>query len=92
MLAVQQAALCGARETPSSTSTRWPTPWSKRPRPSGSRSSGFSLGTAVAVHRSLAEGVPGAEYAEIKAGHVFMAEQPDAWHGLVLDFLDRHGL
>lgn len=45
-----------------------------------------------ANHRFLAERIPGAEYAEIKAGHVFMAEQPDAWHALVLDFLDRHGL
>jgi pimeloyl-ACP methyl ester carboxylesterase len=45
-----------------------------------------------ANHRFLAERIPGAEYAEVKAGHVLMAEQPDAWHGLVLDFLDRHGL
>ncbi|MDA1361307.1 alpha/beta fold hydrolase [Glycomyces luteolus] len=45
-----------------------------------------------ANHRFLAERIAGAEYAEVKAGHVFMAEQPDAWHGLVLDFLERHGL
>jgi len=43
-------------------------------------------------HRSLAEGIAGAEYAELKAGHVLMAEQPDAWHQLILDFLGRHGL
>ncbi|MFC3493131.1 alpha/beta fold hydrolase [Glycomyces rhizosphaerae] len=45
-----------------------------------------------ANHRYLAEHIPGAEYAEIKAGHVLMAEQPDAWHDLVLDFLERHSL
>jgi len=45
-----------------------------------------------ANHRFLAEHITGAEYAEVKAGHVFMAEQPDAWHRLVMDFLDRHGL
>lgn len=45
-----------------------------------------------ANHRFLAEQIPGAEYAEIKAGHVLMAEQPDAWHAVILDFLQRHGL
>ncbi|MEU5871993.1 alpha/beta fold hydrolase [Glycomyces sp. NPDC047369] len=45
-----------------------------------------------ANHRSLAEGVPGAEYAEVESGHVLMAEQPEEWHRLVLDFLQRHGL
>ncbi|MFG3338188.1 alpha/beta fold hydrolase [Glycomyces sp. NPDC048151] len=45
-----------------------------------------------ANHRFLAERIPGAEYAEVAAGHVLMAEQADAWHGLVLDFLGRHGL
>ncbi|WP_026924939.1 alpha/beta fold hydrolase [Glycomyces arizonensis] len=45
-----------------------------------------------ANHRYLADHVPGAEYAQIKAGHVLMAEQPDAWHRTVLDFLDRQGL
>ncbi|MDN3241894.1 alpha/beta fold hydrolase [Glycomyces tritici] len=45
-----------------------------------------------ANHRYLAERIPGAEFAEVEAGHVLMAEQPDAWHGLVLGFLDRHGL
>lgn len=45
-----------------------------------------------ANHRFLAEQIPGAEYAEVKAGHVLTAEAPEAWHGLVLDFLDRHGM
>lgn len=45
-----------------------------------------------ALHRLLAERIPGAEYAELEAGHALMAERPDAWHELVLDFLDRRGL
>ncbi|WP_328989948.1 alpha/beta hydrolase [Kribbella sp. NBC_01245] len=45
-----------------------------------------------ASHRYLAEQIQGAEYAEIQAGHVFMAERPDTWHELVLDFLQRHRL
>jgi pimeloyl-ACP methyl ester carboxylesterase len=43
-------------------------------------------------HRGLAERIPGAEYAEVKGGHMFLVEQPGAWHGLVLDFLEQHGL
>ncbi|MEU6246805.1 alpha/beta fold hydrolase [Glycomyces sp. NPDC047010] len=46
----------------------------------------------AANHRSLAEGIPGAEYAEVESGHVLMAERPEEWHRLVLDFLGRHGL
>ncbi|WP_280220553.1 alpha/beta fold hydrolase [Nocardia neocaledoniensis] len=42
--------------------------------------------------RGLAAAIPGAEYAEIDAGHVVMAEQPDAWHKLLLEFLARRGL
>jgi pimeloyl-ACP methyl ester carboxylesterase len=45
-----------------------------------------------ANHRYLAERIPGAEYAELEAGHALMAEQPDAWHAMILDFLDRNGL
>lgn len=42
--------------------------------------------------RLLAEAIPGAEYTEIAAGHVLMAEQPDQWHKIVSDFLDQHRL
>ncbi|MFB7875726.1 alpha/beta fold hydrolase [Nocardia sp. NPDC056064] len=42
--------------------------------------------------RALAAAIPGAEYAEIDAGHVVMAEQPDAWEKLLTDFLERHRL
>ncbi|MFC5719089.1 alpha/beta fold hydrolase [Streptomyces gamaensis] len=42
--------------------------------------------------RVLAEGIPGAEYAEIATGHVVMAERPEEWQKLILDFLARHGL
>jgi len=45
-----------------------------------------------ANHRQLAAGIPGAEYAEVESGHVIMAERPEEWHRLVLDFLQRHGL
>ncbi|GAA1661817.1 alpha/beta hydrolase [Glycomyces endophyticus] len=45
-----------------------------------------------ANHRFLAERIPGAEYAEVRAGHVLMAERPDEWHALVRGFLARHGL
>lgn len=42
--------------------------------------------------RFLAESIPGAEYAEISAGHVLMLEQPDQWHKTVEEFLTRHQL
>ncbi|MEV6554122.1 alpha/beta hydrolase [Nocardia sp. NPDC051756] len=42
--------------------------------------------------RFLAENIPGAEYTEIAAGHVLMAEQPDQWRKTVEDFLNRHQL
>ncbi|WP_107658865.1 alpha/beta fold hydrolase [Nocardia suismassiliense] len=42
--------------------------------------------------RFLADTIPGAEYAEIAAGHVFMAEQPGQWRKIVEDFLARHQL
>ncbi|PXX69147.1 pimeloyl-ACP methyl ester carboxylesterase [Nocardia tenerifensis] len=42
--------------------------------------------------RYLARSIPGAEYTEIAAGHVLMAEQPDQWRKTVEDFLARHRL
>ncbi|MFI6168793.1 alpha/beta fold hydrolase [Nocardia sp. NPDC051052] len=42
--------------------------------------------------RFLAESIPGAEYSEIPAGHVLMAEQPELWRKTVEDFLYRHRL
>ncbi|MFD4443687.1 alpha/beta fold hydrolase [Nocardia sp. NPDC058519] len=42
--------------------------------------------------RALAAAIPGAEYAEIEAGHVVMVERPDEWHKLLTDFLDRNEL
>ncbi|WP_043656012.1 alpha/beta fold hydrolase [Nocardia thailandica] len=47
---------------------------------------------APAGSRALAAGIPGAEYTEIDAGHVVMAERPDAWREALLDFLARHRL
>lgn len=47
---------------------------------------------APANSRFLAERIAGAEYAEIDTGHVPMAERPEEWQKLILDFLDRHGL
>ncbi|MEU0874753.1 alpha/beta fold hydrolase [Nocardia brasiliensis] len=42
--------------------------------------------------RFLADTIPGAEYTEIAAGHVLMAEQPEQWRKTVEDFLVRHSL
>lgn len=42
--------------------------------------------------RVLAEGIPGAEYTEISAGHVLMAEQPQAWADAITGFLAAKGL
>ncbi|MFI9721565.1 alpha/beta fold hydrolase [Streptomyces sp. NPDC052396] len=42
--------------------------------------------------RVLADGIPGAEYAEIASGHLPMLEQPEEWRKLILDFLARKGL
>lgn len=41
--------------------------------------------------RALAAAIPDAEYTEIDAGHVVMAEQPDEWREVLLEFLTRHG-
>ncbi|MFE6926156.1 alpha/beta fold hydrolase [Nocardia sp. NPDC057663] len=42
--------------------------------------------------RALATAIPSAEYTEIAAGHVVMAEQPDEWRKVLLEFLARRGL
>lgn len=42
--------------------------------------------------RFLADAIPGAEYTEIAAGHVLMAEQPEQWRKTVEEFLVRHRL
>ncbi|WP_190022504.1 alpha/beta fold hydrolase [Streptomyces hiroshimensis] len=42
--------------------------------------------------RFLADGIPGAEYAEIDTGHIPMAEKPREWEKLILDFLARKEL
>ncbi|MEC4015950.1 alpha/beta fold hydrolase [Streptomyces sp. H27-D2] len=42
--------------------------------------------------RFLADGIPGAAYAEIATGHVAMAERPAEWQALVADFLAKHSL
>ncbi|WP_433658283.1 alpha/beta fold hydrolase [Nocardia sp. CA-128927] len=42
--------------------------------------------------RFLGEAIPGADYVEIAAGHVLMAEQPDQWRKTVEDFLAHHRL
>ncbi|MEV6674910.1 alpha/beta hydrolase [Streptomyces sp. NPDC051162] len=42
--------------------------------------------------RVLADAIPGAEYAEVDTGHIVMAERPEQWQKLILDFLSRHGL
>ncbi|MEU1783096.1 MULTISPECIES: alpha/beta fold hydrolase [Streptomyces] len=47
---------------------------------------------APANSRFLADRIAGAEYAELDTGHVPMAERPEEWQKLILDFLDRHEL
>ncbi|MFF7728355.1 alpha/beta fold hydrolase [Streptomyces sp. NPDC008001] len=42
--------------------------------------------------RFLAGHIPGAEYVELDAGHVPMAEKPREWEKLILDFLAREEL
>lgn len=42
--------------------------------------------------RLLAGRIPGAEYAEIEAGHAVMVERQAEWQKLLLEFLGRHGL
>ncbi|WP_339153833.1 alpha/beta fold hydrolase [Actinomadura luteofluorescens] len=38
-------------------------------------------------HRQLADGIPGARYAEIATGHLPFLERPDEWAALIRDFL-----
>lgn len=40
-------------------------------------------------HRQLAEGIPGAEYAELPSGHLPFLEAPAEWQELVTKFLER---
>ncbi|GAB2614551.1 3-oxoadipate enol-lactonase [Streptomyces capparidis] len=42
------------------------------------------------LHRELADGIPGARFAELRAGHLPWAEAPEEWLGLILGFLDEH--
>ncbi|MEV0415449.1 alpha/beta fold hydrolase [Streptomyces sp. NPDC050448] len=44
-----------------------------------------------ALHRELAENIPGAELAEIPTGHLPMVERPEEWQKLITDFLAKHG-
>ncbi|MGI5261670.1 alpha/beta fold hydrolase [Streptomyces angustmyceticus] len=43
-----------------------------------------------ALHRHLADTIPGAQLAEIPTGHLPMVERPEEWQKLITDFLDRH--
>ncbi|GGV07318.1 hypothetical protein GCM10010182_27940 [Actinomadura cremea] len=40
-------------------------------------------------HRQVADGIPGAEFAEIATGHLPFADRPGEWSALIRDFLDR---
>lgn len=42
-------------------------------------------------HRQLADGIPGAKFAEIATGHLPFAERPQEWLGLIRAFLDETG-
>ncbi|PRX49218.1 pimeloyl-ACP methyl ester carboxylesterase [Prauserella shujinwangii] len=42
------------------------------------------------LSRELAAGIPGAELAEIEAGHAIGAEAPEAWLAAITGFLGRH--
>ncbi|MFD3555564.1 alpha/beta fold hydrolase [Streptomyces goshikiensis] len=44
-----------------------------------------------ALHRHLAENIPGARLAEIPTGHLPMVERPEEWQNLITDFLAKHG-
>ncbi|MFD8707249.1 alpha/beta fold hydrolase [Kitasatospora sp. NPDC059648] len=43
-----------------------------------------------ALHRHLAETIPGAQLAEIPTGHLPMVERPEEWQNLITDFLAKH--
>ncbi|MFH8498593.1 alpha/beta fold hydrolase [Streptomyces coeruleorubidus] len=46
--------------------------------------------TSTALHRHLAETIPGAQLAEIATGHLPMLERTDEWLRLLTDFLGKH--
>jgi pimeloyl-ACP methyl ester carboxylesterase len=46
--------------------------------------------TSVALHRQLAENIPGAQLAEIATGHLPMLERTEEWLQLMTDFLGKH--
>ncbi|MFC9131455.1 alpha/beta fold hydrolase [Streptomyces sp. NPDC057099] len=46
--------------------------------------------TSTALHRQLAETIPGAQLAEIATGHLPMLERTEEWLQLITDFLDKH--
>ncbi|MGY0062383.1 alpha/beta fold hydrolase [Streptomyces sp. LZ34] len=41
-------------------------------------------------HRQVADGIAGAEFAELPSGHLPFAEAPDEWLALIRKFLDAH--
>ncbi|MEV4007399.1 alpha/beta hydrolase [Actinomadura sp. NPDC049753] len=41
-------------------------------------------------HRQLADGIPGARYAEIATGHLPFLERPEEWAALIRDFLEEN--
>lgn len=41
-------------------------------------------------HRQVADGIPGAQFAEIQSGHLPFLEAPAEWLGLIRKFLDAH--
>ncbi|MEU9790830.1 alpha/beta fold hydrolase [Streptomyces sparsogenes] len=41
-------------------------------------------------HRQVADGIPGAEFAELPSGHLPFVEAPAEWLGLIRKFLDAH--
>ncbi|MER7468718.1 alpha/beta fold hydrolase [Streptomyces sp. NPDC097981] len=43
-----------------------------------------------ALHRQLADNIPGAQIAEIPTGHLPMVERPEEWQKLITDFLANH--
>lgn len=46
--------------------------------------------TSPALHRQLAETIPGAHLADIATGHLPMLERTEEWLQLITDFLDKH--
>ena len=46
--------------------------------------------TSTALHRQLAEAIPGAQLAEIATGHLPMLERGDEWLQLINEFVGKH--